>query len=317
MVRSRKLSHPRAELSTNRAVPFAVAALFVAPALALFGVFLLYPLFTVVSYSFFEWTGTMRGEFVGFGNFARLFTDLPFRDEMPNAFLHNALFFVGTMVIQNTLGLFLALQLFRRERVRRLLQTLYTLPYLVSPLVVGYLWSLMLSPNFGIVNAVLRGIGLDSLAVSWLGDPTYALPVVILISGWQWVGFPVLLYGAGLASQPRELIQAAATDGASRWQTFVHVQLPQLVPVLGTVTILTFIYTMEIFPLVYALGGSTGSPAGATDVLALLFYRSSFQSGAANAIGTSASIGTLMFLMIFGTAVLANYGLRRHEERLS
>lgn len=298
-------------------VPPLVPYLFILPALALFGVFLLYPLLSAVSYSFFEWQGTLRGAFLGVENFVRLFTDLPFRDAIPNAFAHNILFFVGTMIVQNSLGLFLAVQLQKRARMQRFFQTMYAMPYLVSPLVIGYLWSLLLSPNLGPVNALFKAVGLDGLALPWLGDPGLALPIVVLIGAWQWLGFPILLYGAALAGQPLEYDQAAATDGASGWQIFWHIKFPQLIPVLGTVTILTFIYMMEIFPLVYALGGSTGSPAGATDVLALLFYRTSFQSGAPNAIGLSSAIATLLFLLIFGTAVLANYFLQRMERRLS
>ncbi len=301
----------------KRAVPLWAIALFTLPALALFGIFLLYPLLAALSYSFFEWAGTTRGDFVGFDNFVTLVTDLPYREAIPNAFAHNLALFLGMMVVQNTVGLYLAYHLHQRPRVRRLFQTLYAMPYLVSPLVIGYLWSLLLSPSFGPINAFLKAVGLDALALPWLGDPKLALGVVILIAAWQWIGFPVLLYGAGLGGIPEELTQAASIDGASPWQAFRHVTLPLLTPVIGTVSVLTFIFAMEIFPLVYALGGSTGSPAGATDVMALLFYRVSFQSGTPNSLGMSSAVATVLFLVIFGTAVLATRILRRREGRLS
>ncbi len=301
----------------KRTVPIGVIALFTLPALVLFAVFLLYPLLSALSYSFFEWKGTARAGFVGLDNFVTLFTDLPYREALPKAFLHNFLFFIGMMVAQNSLGLFLAYQLYQRTRVRRLFQTLYAMPYLVSPLVVGYLWTLFLSPAFGPINAFLRAVGLEALALPWLGDPNLALGVVILIAVWQWIGFPVLLYGAGLGGIPDELTQAASIDGASAWQSFRHITLPLLTPVIGTVSVLTFIYAMEIFPLVYAIGGSTGAPAGATDVMALLFYRVSFQSGTPNSLGVSSAIATILFLIIFGTAIIATRMLRSSERRLS
>ena len=161
-----------------------------APALLLFGVFVLYPMVSALSYAFFGWQGTTRGAFVGLDNFTTLFTREPFRTQLPRAFGHNIAFFVGTMVIQNTLGLGIAVLLHRRARTRRLLQTLYAMPYLVSPIVIGYLWTLLLSPTFGPVNALLRQVGLGSLAVPWLGDPSTALWVVVLVSAWQWVGLP-------------------------------------------------------------------------------------------------------------------------------
>jgi raffinose/stachyose/melibiose transport system permease protein len=290
--------------------------LFVAPALLLFGVFVLYPMVSALSYAFFTWHGTTRGVFVGLSNFGALFTQQPFREQLPRAFGHNLAFFVGTMVIQNTLGLGIAVLLHRRARTRRLLQTLYAMPYLVSPIVIGYLWTLLLSPTFGPVNALLRTVGLESLAVPWLGDPSTALWVVVLVSAWQWVGFPVLLYGAALGGVPEELSEAARVDGASHWQTFRSITFPLLVPAIGTVSVLTFIFAMEAFALPYALGGSTGNPAGATDFMSLLFYRTAFENGSTNAIGSSSAIATLLFAVIFGGAVLATRVLRRAENRI-
>lgn len=289
---------------------------FVLPALVLFAVFIAYPMLTALSYSFFSWTGINRGEFVGLDNYVRLFTALPYSEDIPNAFLHNLLLFVGAMVFQNTVGLGLATLLHRLPRFKRFFQTVYTLPYLVSPLVIGYLWSLMLSPLFGPVNAVLRGIGLGDFAQPWLGNPQTAMWVVVFVTAWQWIGFPMLLYGAALGGIPEEIEEAASLDGASPWQRFVTITLPLLLPAIGTVTVLTFIGAMEAFPIPYALGGSQGNPAGATDVLSLLFYRTAFESGSSNAIGTSSAIATLLFLFIFGVAIAITALLRRAERRL-
>lgn len=291
--------------------------LFVAPALLLFGVFLLYPMVTAFSYSFFSWGGTQRGGFVGLDNFVTLFTKPPFTTQVPRALLHNILFFAGTMLIQNTIGLGIAFLLFRRTRTRRALQTLYAIPYLVSPIVIGYLWTLLLSPNFGPVNTLLSKIGLESLALPWLGDPDLAIWVIILISVWQWIGFPVLLYGAALGGIPEELSEAARVDGAGNWDTFRRITFPLLVPAIGTVSVLTFIFAMEAFALPYAIGGSIGNPAGATDFMSLLFYRTAFDSGDPNAIGVSSALATLLFIVIFGGALAATTVLRRHEQKIT
>ncbi|MGG5257672.1 carbohydrate ABC transporter permease [Phycicoccus avicenniae] len=291
--------------------------LFVTPALALFGVFVLYPMVTAFSYAFYEWQGTARGGFAGLENFTALFTRAPFTTDLPRALLHNVLFFVGTMLVQNTIGLSVAFLLHRRARTRRALQTLYAMPYLVSPIVIGYLWTLLLSPTFGPVNTLLTKVGLESWALPWLGDPSTALWVVILVSVWQWIGFPVLLYGAALGGVPEELSEAARVDGASNLQTFRRVTFPLLVPAVGTVSVLTFIFAMEAFALPYAFGGSTGNPAGSTDFLSLLFYRTAFDSGATDAIGTSSALATLLFVLIFGGAYAATAVLRRHERRIT
>jgi len=289
---------------------------FVLPALLLFVVFIAYPLFTALSYSFFGWTGINRGEFVWFDNYVTLFTKLPYRDDIPNAFFHNILLFAGAMVFQNTIGLTLASLLHRRKRFKRFFQTMITMPYLVSPLVIGYLWSLMLSPLFGPVNATLRAVGLGDAAQPWLGNPSTAIWVVVFVTAWQWVGFPVLLYGAALGGIPEEINEAASLDGATAWQRFYTITFPMLVPAIGTVSVLTFIGAMEAFPIPYALGGSMGNPAGATDVLSLLFYRTAFESGSSNALGTSSAIATLLFLFIFGVAMFITWFMRRAERKI-
>jgi len=306
----------RRRRTLTAALPTRVALLFIAPAAVLFGIFVLYPMATAVTYSMYSWRGTSQEEFVGLANFVQLFTAEPYRSSVPRAFGHNLLMFGGAMIVQNSVGLFFAVILHRRARFRRFFQVLYTMPYLVSPLVVGYLWSLLLSPLFGPVNAALKAVGLDSLALPWLGTPSTALWVVVLVTAWQWVGFPLLLYGAALGGLPQELDEAAELDGASGPQRFFAITLPLLTPIIGTVSVLTFIFTMEAFPIPYALGGSTGSPAGATDVLSLVFYRTAFESGSSNAIGTSSAIAILLFLFIFGLSTVFTRWFRRTERKI-
>lgn len=307
----------KSTFDAKRPHPVVIAA-FILPAFVLFAVILLYPMAAALGFSLFEFKGGMN--LVGFNwfqNFVVLFTQEPYTTQLPRAFAHNIAILVGTLILQNSIGLFLAVQLQRFGPLRRVFQVLYTTPYLVSPLVVGYLWTLLLSPTFGPINAALRGLGLDALALPWLGDPKTALPVLILVSVWQWIGFPVLLYGAALAGQSQEIHEAASIDGASGWKRFVHITLPLLTPVIGTVLILTFIGAMETFTLPYAFGGATGSPAGSTDVLSLLFFRESFHSGASNALGMSSAVATILFLFILGGAVIARKLLGRYEENLT
>ena len=320
MVRARRLTSRTRRSRTSRAggsaPPFRVLAVFLTPALALYSIFIVYPLFAALQYSAFEWEGTARRGFIGAQNFVDLFTTFPLDEQLVRAFGHNVVFFLGTMLIQNTLGLTFAVLLHRRRITRRLFQTLYTLPYLVSPLVVGYLWVLMLRPQFGALNALFDAVGLESMSQPWLGQPDTALPVVILINAWQWVGFPMLLFGAALGGIPQEYDEAARMDGASPWKAFSRITLPLLTPAIGTVTVLTFIGSFNLFALVYAVGGSNGDPTGSIDVLGLVFYRTAFEGGL-NAIGHSSALAVLMFVFIFGVAVVANRYLRRKEAELT
>jgi raffinose/stachyose/melibiose transport system permease protein len=289
---------------------------FLLPALALYTVFIVYPLGSALQYSLFSWSGTTQHGFAGLANFRDLLTKYPLSEQVWRALGHNALFFAGTMVIQTTAGLTFAVLLHRSRRGKRFLQTAFTLPHLVSPIVVGYLWSLMLNPQFGAVNAALRGVGLGSLAQPWRGDPHLALPVAIVVNAWQWIGFPMLLFAAALAGIPEEYGQAARVDGASSWQVFRRVTFPLLTPVLGIVTVLTFIGNFNVLDLIYALQGSQGNPGFASDVLGLVFYRTAFLNPDANAIGQSSALAVCMFVLIFGVSVAANRFFRRMEDRL-
>jgi raffinose/stachyose/melibiose transport system permease protein len=297
------------------------AVWFLLPAFVLYTLFVVYPLLSALADSFWRWQGTARGQFAGTANFASLFTTFPLNHQLGPAFWHTIVFFVGTMIVQNTFGLLVAVLLFELPVGRRFLQTVYTVPYLIGGLVVGYLWSLLLSPTFGPLNAALHGVGLDSLARPWLGDPGSALPVVILVNAWQYIGFPVLLFGAALAGLPAEYAEAARVDGANVGQRFFRVTLPLMLPSIGVVSILTFIGSMNTFELVYALEGAQGNqptgPGGATDVLGLIFYRVAFQEGGVNAIGQSSALAVLLFLFTFGIAVVTNRIIRRREATLT
>lgn len=290
-------------------------ALFLLPAFLLYTVFMIYPLVQALIFSTFEFNGLVRGAFVGLQNFEQLFTRYPISEQLPRAFVHNVYFFIGTMLIQNTLGLLFAVLLHRPRFGKRFFRVVFTLPYLISPLVVGYLWSLMLNPLFGPVNATLRNLGLGSLARPWLGDPATALPAVILVNAWMWVGFPMLLFGAGLAGIEDDLREAARIDGASNRQIFRWIEFPLLTPVIGIVTVLTFIGNFNAFGIVWALGGVDGTPAGATDVLGLVFFRTAFRGGA-DAFGLASALAVLMFLFIFTVSVLVQTWFRRLESRM-
>ncbi len=298
------------------APPWLTIIAFLLPAFILYTVFMIWPLLQSMFFSMFEFKGLNRGDFVGLANFKELFTRYPLNEQLPRAFLHNVEFFIGTMLIQNTLGLLFALLLYGSRKGKRFFQTVYTMPYLISPLVVGYLWSLMLNPLFGPVNQILKAIGLDSLARPWLGDPATALPAIILVNAWQWIGFPMLLFSAGLSNISDEIREAARIDGATSWQLFTKIELPLLTPVIGIVTVLTFIGNFNVFGIIWSLGGVGGEPAGATDVLGLVFYRTAFRGGV-DAFGLASALAVLMFLFIFGFSTLALRAFRKLEYRLT
>ena len=280
-------------------------------------VFTTIPAITTLSYSLFDWTGFQRGEFVGLDNFLRLF-EYPFRDQFFMALRHNALVFIAIMFLQTSLGLLVAYALFKVIRGRRLYRTIVFLPVIFSLVIVGYMWQTLLDPYYGPINQILMKVGLTEWALPWLGDTRTALPTLVFINLWRWVGFPAIVFLAGLNAISQEFIEAARIDGASEGQIFRRILFPLLAPSLTIIAVLTFIGAFEWFDLPFVLGGSNGSPAGATDTLALMFYRLSFGSvdSGANNVGVGSALGVVIFTIVGLGAALGSNLLRRREVEM-
>lgn len=288
--------------------------LFLAPALAIILIFTTVPALTTLSYAFFKWEGFQREGFAGLANFQRLF-EYPFKDQFLMALRHNTLVFIAIMILQTSFGLLIAYALFRMKRGQRFFRTVTFLPVIFSLVVVGYMWQVLLDPYYGPINMVLTDLGFQSLAKPWLGSTSTALPTLIFINLWRWVGFPAIVFLAGLNAINQEYLEAARIDGASEGQIFRRIMFPLLAPSLTIITILTFIGAFEWFDLPFVLGGSNGNPAGATDTLALMFYRLSFGSvdSNANEVGVGSALGVLIFLIVGIGAAVGQHFLRKRE----
>lgn len=284
------------------------------PALAVIVIFTTIPAVTTLSYAFFGWEGFQRNTFVGLENFKKLFT-YPYIDQLLAALRHNTIAFVVIMTFQTSLGLLLAYAMFRVKGGLRLYRVVVFLPVIFSLVVVGYLWQALLDPYYGPVNQIITGLGFPEFAKPWLGDTATALPSLMFINLWRWVGFPAIVFLAGLNAINTEYIEAARIDGASESQIFRKIIFPLLAPSLTIITVLTFIGAYEWFDLPFVLGGSNGSPAGATDTLALMFYRLSFGSidSGANNVGVGSALGVLIFTLVGLGAALGSALLRRRE----
>ena len=292
-------------------------ALLLTPALATILIFTTIPAVTTLSYAFFKWTGFQRGGFAGFENFQRLFS-YPFRDQFLMALRHNVLVFIAIMIIQTSLGLLIAYALFRIKRGQRFFRTVTFLPVIFSLVVVGYMWQVLLDPYYGPINQIINGLGFESFARPWLGSMSTALPTLVFINLWRWVGFPAIIFLAGLNAINQEFLEAARIDGATEGQIFRKIMFPLLAPSMTIITILTFIGAFEWFDLPFVIGGSNGNPAGATDTLALMFYRLSFGSvdSNANEVGVGSALGVLIFVIVgFGAAIGQHYLRKREVEQ--
>jgi raffinose/stachyose/melibiose transport system permease protein len=212
-----------------------------APALMLFTIVVAYPIAGAMAYSLFRWDGIVRSGFVGLVNFQRLLTQYPYSVRMLTAFWHNVWTFALTMVIQNGLGLLFAMLLAGRTWGAKIYRAIFFMPVTLSLVIVGFLWQLFLNPVWGIVNKSLALIGLGGLARPWLGDVHTALIAITLVNAWRWVGFPTIVFLAGIQAIPDEYLEAARLDGAGPGPIFRRVVLPLLAPQVNIIVILTFI----------------------------------------------------------------------------
>ena len=290
-------------------------ACLLAPALIVVLAFVTVPLVSALLYSAYSWNGLARGSFIGLENFRIVLFQEPFSTWTYNALLHNVIIFAALMVVQNGTAFVIAFLLFKALPGHRFHRVAIFLPVVLSSVIVGAMWKLFLNPLFGLVNLALIAAGLQSWAQPWLGQPETALGSLIFVNTWHWLGFPALVYLAGMQRITRETIEAAELDGASEWTILTRIIWPLVAPATTVVVILTFIGSFNWFEIPYVMGGVDGSPAGATDVLGLYFYRTAFGSATSGLqdFGRASALAVLMFILIAVVSVIWTRALRRRE----
>ncbi len=290
---------------------------FTAPAVLIYSVFMIYPLFDTLRLSLFAMGIDFKTHFVGLENYQKLLTDERLAPALWNAIGNNAIFFIIHMLLQNPIGLTLAVLLNGKLRGKTVYRTLIFIPTVLSVVLVGFSWRMILSPIWGIAESALNLFGLKEAFQPWLGLEQSALITVSLISVWQNVGIPMMLFLAALVRIPEEFLEAARVDGASAWVIFWRIQFPLLLPVVGIVSVLTFVGNFNAFDLVYASQGALAGPSFSTDLLGTLFYRTffGFQLQSGNPY-LGASVAGIMLLLILGGLLLYLVTVQRRIEQV-
>ena len=271
---------------------------FLAPALVLYVVFVLYPITQGIRYSLFDWNGLEPlTEFVGLENFGQAFGDKVFR----GALGHNAIIVALTLLLQLPFALFLAVLLDRDLRGRALMRLLFFAPYVLSEVVTAVVWRQIFRPD-GLLDAGLSAATGTQVQGLWIADPNIVLYSVFFVVSWKYFGFHMILMLAGLQQIPDELEEAAAIDGANWWQTFRHITLPLLGPTVRVSVFLAIIGSLQLFDLVWVMTG--GGPVDASNTMATYlidwgFRRSQF--GYASAVS----------VIIFGLSLVVALGYQR------
>lgn len=272
---------------------------FLAPAVIVYSLFMIYPLLDSLRLSFFAVSPDNREVWNGLGNYRKLFLDSEWAPRFWGALGNNFAFFLVHMVVQNPFGLLLAALLVSKGRGRTIYRTLLFLPTVLSVVIIGFIWQLILSPLWGVAPGILKALGLSSLFKPWLGLSESALFTIALISVWQFVGIPMILFYTSLIGIPDELLEAARVDGATRCQVFWRIKFPLLLPTVGIVAVLTFVGNFNAFDLIYTMKGALAGPEFATDIMGTLFYRTFF--GQQLQLGNpamGATVAAMMFTII-------------------
>ncbi len=285
----------------NRATPY----VFMAPAALVMVLALAYPLAQSIWLSFHQWAigaPLSSARYIGLENYRILLAD-------PNVWASirvTLVFAFAVVVIEVTLGVALALVLDRQIRCMSFFRTIFILPMMVAPIVVGLIWRYLYNEQFGPLTTALRGLGLPT--IPWLSSQDMALISVIIADVWQWTPFIFILSLAALQSLPSSAIEAARIDGATRWQTILHVKLPLMLPVIIVAALLRLIDAFKVLEVIYIL--TEGGPGLATEILSLHIYKTAFTS---QQLGRASALSNIL-LLIVTTLTLALFLFNKMRE---
>jgi multiple sugar transport system permease protein len=283
-----------------------LAFFLVAPALLLLALFIAYPFIEGIWLAVTNSRVGVRGEFVGFANFTKIWNDSIFRTSVYNTVLYT----VVTTIFKLGLGLWLAVLLNRHFRGKAMVRAFILLPFIIPTVLSTFAWKWMFDPTFSVLNWLLFKVGLISGRINWLGGPDLAMISIIIVNIWRGVPFFAISLLAGLQTISPELHEAAAIDGAKPWKRFWYITWPLLLPVTMVVVLFSVIQTFADFQLVYVL--TEGGPANATHLFATYAYQIGVRTGL---LSEGAAISLAIFPILFMVVLLQLFYIRRVETR--
>jgi raffinose/stachyose/melibiose transport system permease protein len=289
---------------------------FLAPAVIVYTAIMIYPLFDTLRLALFTEVAQER-VFVGLDNFRTLFGDPRWSESFWNSLGNNFKFFFIHMLVQNPIGVLLAAILSHPNlRFAHFYRSAIFIPTILSFVIVGFAWKLILSPIWGIAPSMLDAVGMKSFYAPWLGKEAYALLTLSLVSVWQFVGIPMMLIYAALLSIPEEILEAGEIDGITGTAAFWKLKLPLILPSIGIISILTFVANFNAFDLIYAAQGALAGPNFSTDILGTFMYRTFF--GFQLQLGDphmGSAIASAMFGVILIGVCLYLFGIQTRMRR--
>lgn len=270
-------------------------AFFALPAVVWFLSIVVVPVALSVSYSFLRWDGITTPTFIHLQNYVNLFHDELFRQALKNSFSLAA----ASVLIQLPISMLLAQVLASGVKFERFFLNAFFVPVMISSTVIGQLWKKIYHPNYGLLNALLKAVGLGTLTANWLGDADTVLTACLVPMVWQYIGYHMLLFYSSAKGINPDIIEAARMDGASKWQIATRIILPMILPMIQASTIFAIVGSLKSFDMIYIL--TNGGPNHATEVPALTMYQKIFsanQYGYASAISIVIILECLVFTLL-------------------
>lgn len=284
------------------------AVWFILPAFLLYSVFVMLPTFSSIYLSFTSWDGISENvRYIGLDNFKEI-------GESPrvhNALKNTIIVAIALVVLENAAALLLALLVDQVRWLRNFFRSIFYFPVLMSGIIMGFIWMIILNYNFGVVNQLLDMLGLGAIKADWLGDPDFALLSIILSTVWKASGYYMIIYLAGLQGIPQELLEAASIDGAGKWKQFRHVTFPLLAGATTVCVMLSMIGSLKLFDQIAVM--TNGGPGFATETLTYIIYRVAFGEGR-QGFGTALAI--VLFVLILLISLIQVRVLRKREVQM-
>ena len=280
--------------------------LFLLPALILFLGVLIAPIAMSGYYSLTEWNGLGTPEFIGFQNYVELFTSKSIN--IMRALKNVMLLALLSVCIQLPFALLLALKLSQHVKGERWYLAIYFMPVLISSVVIGQLWIKIYNPEYGVLNTLLRSLGLDSWTRIWLGDKNVAMGACLVPILWQYVGYHMLLMYVGIKGMPPELNEAAMLDGCTPGQVSRYITIPYIRPILRVSVIFAVTGSLKSFDMIYVL--TNGGPNHATEVPSTLMINLLFLR---NRYGMGSTIAVMLIVLCFVFALLINFAFKEEK----
>ncbi|QMV43026.1 carbohydrate ABC transporter permease [Cohnella cholangitidis] len=267
--------------------------LFLAPAFVLFLLFYAAPIFSGFYYGFTDWRGlSFSANWVGFDNFVNVFKDPLFTTALRNIFILSVI----VLLVQHVLAILFAVVLDQKLKGVSWMRAVIFYPAILNTVVIGYVWSYMYSPFVGFLPKMFDRLGLDSLAsIDWLGRPDLAIFSIAFVIIWQYIGYSMMIYMAGLQSIPQDIYEAASIDGAGARQRFFRITLPLLMPAITVNTVLSVIGNLKQFEHIWVM--TQGGPANSTQVFGSLIYQFAFKTSQPG-YGTAMAMILSVFILV-------------------